>query len=142
MGEAIHLSHSERVKLIHAGRKALDNAGLNYVPVIAGTGAGSTRETIELTNEAAAAGADYAIVIASGYFAGVLANNRAALKAFWVEVAEKSPIPVMIYNCASDFFTVTLSLLTHIQILGPVVESMLIQILSPSLLKSAPIYVG
>lgn len=142
MGEAIHLSHSERVKLIHAGRKALDNAGLNYVPVIAGTGAGSTRETIELTNEAAAAGADYAIVIASGYFAGVLANNRAALKAFWVEVAEKSPIPVMIYNCASDFFTVTLSLLTRIQILGPVVESMLIQILSPSLLKSAPIYVG
>ncbi|KAF8965260.1 dihydrodipicolinate synthetase [Flammula alnicola] len=87
MGEAIHLSHSERVKLIHAARKALDNAG-----------AGSTRETIELTSEAAAAGADYAIVIASGYFAGALANNRAALKAFWVEVAEKSPIPVIIYN--------------------------------------------
>jgi 4-hydroxy-2-oxoglutarate aldolase len=104
MGEAIHLSHSERVKLIHAGRKALDNAGLNHVPVIAGTGAGSTRETIELTNEAAAAGADYAIVIASGYFEGVLANNRAALKAFWVEVAEKSPIPVMIYNYASNLY--------------------------------------
>lgn len=98
MGEAIHLSHSERVTLIHAGRKALDNAGLNHVPIIAGTGAGSTRETIELTSDAAAAGADYAIVIASGYFAGVLANNRLALKAFWVEVAEKSPIPVMIYN--------------------------------------------
>jgi len=48
--------------------------------------------------------ADYAIVIANGYFAGVLANNRLALKAFWVEVAEKSPIPVMIYNCASDQF--------------------------------------
>ncbi|KAF8910996.1 hypothetical protein CPB84DRAFT_1743134 [Gymnopilus junonius] len=98
MGEAIHLSHSERVKLIHAARKALDNAGLNHVPIIAGTGAGSTRETIELTNEAAAAGADYAIVIASGYFAGVLATNRPALKAFWVEVSEKSPIPVLIYN--------------------------------------------
>ncbi|KAF8163369.1 hypothetical protein B0H34DRAFT_745253 [Crassisporium funariophilum] len=98
MGEAIHLSHSERVKLIHAARKALDNAGLNNVPIIAGTGAGSTRETIELTNQAAAAGADYAIVIASGYFAGALAGNRAALKAFWVEVSEKSPIPVMIYN--------------------------------------------
>jgi L-threo-3-deoxy-hexylosonate aldolase len=98
MGEAIHLSHSERVKLIHAGRKALDNAGLSHVPIIAGTGAGSTRETIELTNEAAAAGADYAIAIASGYFAGALAGNRAALKAFFVEVSEKSPIPVMIYN--------------------------------------------
>lgn len=99
MGEAIHLSHSERVKLIHAARKTLDNAGLTQVPLIVGTGAGSTRETIELTNEAATAGADYAIVIASGYFAGALANNRAALKAFFVEVAQKSPIPVMIYNC-------------------------------------------
>ncbi|KAF5330916.1 hypothetical protein D9619_005439 [Psilocybe cf. subviscida] len=98
MGEAIHLSHSERVKLIHAARKTLDNAGLTQVPLIVGTGAGSTRETIELTNEAATAGADYAIVIASGYFAGALANNRAALKAFFVEVAQKSPIPVMIYN--------------------------------------------
>ncbi|KAF9013893.1 hypothetical protein BDQ17DRAFT_1230977 [Cyathus striatus] len=98
MGEAIHLSHAERAQLIHVARKALDSAGLLNVPIVAGTGAGSTRETIELTAEAAAAGADYAIVIASGYFAGALAGNKAALKAFWVEVSEKSPIPVMIYN--------------------------------------------
>ncbi|THU88418.1 dihydrodipicolinate synthetase [Dendrothele bispora CBS 962.96] len=98
MGEALHLSRAERVKLIQAGRKALDSAGLLDLPLIAGTGAGSTRETLELTNEAAAAGADYALVIASGYFAGVLAGNKAALKAFWTEVSEKSPIPVMIYN--------------------------------------------
>ncbi|KAF9052869.1 hypothetical protein BJ165DRAFT_1413243 [Panaeolus papilionaceus] len=98
MGEAIHLSHSERIKLIHAARRALDSAGLTHVPIIAGTGAGSTKETIELTYEAATAGADYSIVITSGYFAGALAGNRAALKAFFVEVAEKSPIPVIIYN--------------------------------------------
>ncbi|KAF8077874.1 hypothetical protein FPV67DRAFT_1463280 [Lyophyllum atratum] len=96
MGEAIHLSHAERVRLIHAGRKALDNAGFPNFPVIVGTGAGSTRETIELGNEAAAAGADYAIVIASGYFAGAL--TRAALKAFFLEVAQKCPIPVILYN--------------------------------------------
>lgn len=98
MGEAPHLSHAERIRLIQAGRRALDSAGLLDVPLIAGTGAASTRETIELTNEAAQAGADYALVIASGYFAGALAGNKAALKAFWSEVAEKSPIPVMIYN--------------------------------------------
>ncbi|TBU40911.1 dihydrodipicolinate synthetase [Dichomitus squalens] len=98
MGEAHHLSHSERVTLIKAARQALDDAGLTAVPIIAGTGAGSTRETIELCQEAAAAGADYSIVIASGYYAGVLANNRKALKAFWTEVAAKSPIPVIIYN--------------------------------------------
>ncbi|KAM5535171.1 hypothetical protein V8D89_011107 [Ganoderma adspersum] len=98
MGEAHHLSHDERATLIKVTRKALDDAGYTDVPIIAGTGAGSTRETIQLSKEAAAAGADYAIVIASGYFAGALANNRKALKAFWSEVSEKSPIPVIIYN--------------------------------------------
>ena len=99
MGEAIHLSHTERVKLIQVARKVLNNASLTHVPIIAGTGAGSTRETIELTLQAAGAGADYAIVIASGYFAGALVNNREALTAFWTEVADRSVIPVIIYNC-------------------------------------------
>ncbi|KAJ3550998.1 hypothetical protein NMY22_g78 [Coprinellus aureogranulatus] len=98
MGEAHHLSHSERATLARSARRVLDEAGLTHFPVIAGTGVGSTRETILLTKEAAEAGADYAIVICSGYFAGVLADNRKALKDFWSEVAEKSPIPVMIYN--------------------------------------------
>jgi 4-hydroxy-2-oxoglutarate aldolase len=97
MGEATHLSHAERVRLVQVARKALDEAGWSKIPIIVGTGAGSTRETIELTDEAAAAGADCALVIASGYFAGAL--TKEALKAYWVEVSQKSPIPVMIYNC-------------------------------------------
>lgn len=97
MGEALHLTHSERIEIIQAARAALDEAGLTQTPIIAGTGTGSTRETVELTKEAAAAGADYAIVIASGYFAGAL--TKKALKAFWAEVSEKSPIPILIYNC-------------------------------------------
>ena len=107
MGEAIHLSHQERASLIKAARVALDHAGLVDVPIVAGTGTGSTRETIELCIEAAEAGADYTIVIASGYFAGVLAGNKKALKAFWTEVSSKSPIPVIIYNCASLIFSVS-----------------------------------
>jgi L-threo-3-deoxy-hexylosonate aldolase len=103
MGEAIHLSHEERVILIKTARKALDHVGLLTVPIIAGIGAGSTRESIDLAHEAAAAGADYGIVITSGYFAGALAGNKAALKAFFQEVSSKSPIPVMIYNCAGLF---------------------------------------
>ncbi|KAL0581555.1 hypothetical protein V5O48_000484 [Marasmius crinis-equi] len=98
MGEAHHLSHSERASLITTARKALDDNGFSDVPLIAGTGIASTRETLELTAEAAKAGADFALVLASGYFAGVLAGNRQALKGFWKEVSEKSPIPVMIYN--------------------------------------------
>ena len=99
MGEGIHLSHSDRVALITAAREALNDAELTDVPIIAGAGAGSTRETVQLSREAAEAGADYVIVITSGYFAGVLAGNKKALKAFFTEVAEKSPIPVIIYNC-------------------------------------------
>ncbi|OBZ75930.1 L-threo-3-deoxy-hexylosonate aldolase [Grifola frondosa] len=98
MGEGIHLTHVERIALIRAARKALDDADLRHVPIIAGTGTGSTRETVELCLEAAQAGADYVIVIASGYFSGVLAGHKEALKAFWMDVSAKSPIPVIIYN--------------------------------------------
>lgn len=107
MGEALHLSHDERLVLIKAARKVLDDAGFTEVPIIAGTGAGSTRETIQLCHEAAAAGVDYAIVITSGYYAGALANNKKALKDFFVEVSEKSPIPIMLYNCEFNYFTGT-----------------------------------
>ncbi|KAI6109503.1 hypothetical protein F5141DRAFT_1115011 [Pisolithus sp. B1] len=95
MGEAIHLARSERITLIRAARRALDAAGLTDRPIIAGIGAGSTRETIEL------AGADYGIAIISGYFAGAIAGNKKALKAYWKEVSEKSAIPVLVYNYPS-----------------------------------------
>jgi len=98
MGEGHHLTHDERTALIKATRQALDDAGFVHMPIIAGTGTGSTRETVQLCREAAQAGADATIVIASGYFAGVLAGNKEALKEYWTEVASKSPIPVMVYN--------------------------------------------
>ena len=99
MGEGIHLAHGERTRIIHSARKALDAAGFSDVPIIAGAGGSSTRETIALCEEVADAGADAAIVITPGYFAGVLANHRVALKEFFTEVARRSPVPVIIYNC-------------------------------------------
>jgi 4-hydroxy-2-oxoglutarate aldolase len=101
MGEGIHLTRLERITLVNAGRRALDAAGFPHVPIVVGTGAGSTKETIEICCEAENAGADYAIVIVSGYFAMVLAQNRQAIMAFYKEISEESPIPVMIYNCGS-----------------------------------------
>lgn len=103
MGEAHHLSPAERVQVIKAAREALDSAGFQDTPIVAGTGVGSTRETIQLTKEAAQAGADYSIVIPSGYFAGALGPDRKALKGFFKEVSEASPIPVMVYNCGQCF---------------------------------------
>lgn len=51
MGEAVHLSHEERASLIKTARKALDAAGQVDVPILAGIGAASTRESITLANE-------------------------------------------------------------------------------------------
>lgn len=51
-GEAFALDRAERVALIEATRRAV------RVPVIAGTGAPSTRQAVELTLDAVAAGAD------------------------------------------------------------------------------------
>jgi len=98
MGEGLHLAHGERASLVRSARNALEAEGFFDVPIIVGTGGGSTRETVILCEEAAAAGADAVIVITPGYFAGVLANHRRALKAFFVEVADKSALPVLIYN--------------------------------------------
>ncbi|KDE08350.1 hypothetical protein MVLG_01390 [Microbotryum lychnidis-dioicae p1A1 Lamole] len=96
MGEAVHLDHTERNTIVKAAREALDENNLSSVPLIIGTAASSTRETIELTREAAEAGADYAMVISPGYFVGALSKD--ALKTYFAEVAAASPIPIIIYN--------------------------------------------
>ena len=97
-GEAPHLSASERIELIQTARSALSSAGLDHVPVVAGVGAPSTRETIQLARDAKEAGADYVMVIPPGYYGGVLAKDRVALKKFFVDISNASPLPVIIYN--------------------------------------------
>lgn len=69
MFAAVHLTHSERNKVVVAAREALDaDPSLKDVPLVVGTGACSTYETIQLTQEAAERGADFAMVIAPGSF--------------------------------------------------------------------------
>jgi 4-hydroxy-2-oxoglutarate aldolase len=100
-GEAPHLNSSERVQLIRTARSALESCepSLEHVPIIAGVGAPSTRETIQLSREAAEAGADFVMVIPPGYYAAPLsANGGEALKKFFVDVAKASPCPVIVYN--------------------------------------------
>lgn len=53
--------------MVTAAREALDaDPALADIPLVVGTGAVSTRETIALTKEAAERGANYAMVIAPG----------------------------------------------------------------------------
>jgi dihydrodipicolinate synthase/N-acetylneuraminate lyase len=59
---------------------------------------GSAATTIEISKDAAAAGATHAIVICPGYFSFAMGRDRAAIIDFFNRVMDASPIPVMIYN--------------------------------------------
>ncbi|CAN9213983.1 unnamed protein product [Alternaria alternata] len=95
-GEAVHLSHKERDLITNTTRKALDDAGFGYMPIIVGCGAQSTREAIELCEEAASAGGDYALVLPPAYYQGLFSKDT--IKEFFQDVATASPIPILIYN--------------------------------------------
>ena len=95
-GEAVHLSHEERKLVTKGTRNALDHAGYSDIPVIVGCGSQSTRETIELCREALHAGGDYALVLPPSYYKPMYATN--SLVEFFQDVADRSPIPILIYN--------------------------------------------
>ena len=103
-GEACHLSPSERSSIIKASRSALDKAGLEQTALLVGTGGSSARETIQLAKEAAEAGADHSIVITPGYFAFVMGRDQEAIYDFFKEVADESPLPVMIVSSPPTAF--------------------------------------
>ena len=95
-GEAVHLSHKERNLITSTTRKALNDAGFDQMPLIVGCGAQSTRECIELCEEAASAGGDYALVLPPAYYQGLFSKDT--VKEFFRDVASASPIPILIYN--------------------------------------------
>ncbi|ORY70331.1 dihydrodipicolinate synthetase [Pseudomassariella vexata] len=95
-GEAVHLDHTERVLITRLTRDALDGAGYSHLPLIVGCGAQSTRETIQLCQEAAAAGGTYVLVLPPAYYGGLLTTGH--ILEHFREVADKSPVPVLIYN--------------------------------------------
>jgi len=91
-GEAALLSETERQQLV-AWARPLIGAGRQ---LLAGVGAESTRTTVHYARQAAAAGADAALVIAPHYFASSMTDE--ALRAHFLRVADDSPIPVVLYN--------------------------------------------
>lgn len=95
-GEAVHLSNEERNTATKATRKALDDAGFHSMPLMAGCSAQSTRETIKLCQEAHASGADSALILSAAYYRGLLASD--SIVNFYRDVADASPIPIVIYN--------------------------------------------
>ena len=90
--EAVYLTEREKLRLI--GDTA-ENAAPGY-RIIAGTGMESTRETIHLTNEAARAGAEAALIITPFYYAGKMSDR--ALIWHFTQIADAVRIPILIYN--------------------------------------------
>jgi 4-hydroxy-2-oxoglutarate aldolase len=91
-GEAILLSDEERCEVLKTARAA---AAPNKV-LVAGTGIESAIETLKLTEYAAELGYDVAMVRTPHYFKGQM--KPANMLAFYRTVADRSPLPVMIYN--------------------------------------------
>ncbi|KAL2202385.1 dihydrodipicolinate synthetase [Sarocladium strictum] len=95
-GEAVHLDHEERQLINRTTRAALDAAGKSHLPLIVGCGAQSTRETIQLCKEAAASGGNYTLVLPPAYYGSLLPTSH--IIQHFRDVADASPIPVLIYN--------------------------------------------
>ena len=91
-GEAILLSDQERRDVLRSAREA---AAPNKV-LIAGTGIESAIETLRLTEYAAELGYDIAMVRTPHYYKKQM--QAANILAFYRTVADRSPLPVIIYN--------------------------------------------
>lgn len=95
-GEAPLLDDRERLEWLDLVRQSVPQP----LRLIAGTGANGTRTTIRLTRDAAAAGAEAALVITPFYYRRDLTQE--ALAAHYHTVAEASPIPILIYNVPTN----------------------------------------
>jgi 4-hydroxy-2-oxoglutarate aldolase len=91
-GEAIMLSDQERRDVLKSAR---DTAAPNKV-LIAGTGIESAIETLRLTEHAAELGYDAALIRTPHFYRKQM--QPANLLAFYRTVADRSPLPLMIYN--------------------------------------------
>jgi 4-hydroxy-2-oxoglutarate aldolase len=91
-GEATSLDDSEADRVVEIVRAGVPASR----PLIAGTGRESTRATIAATRRAAAAGADAALVRTPSFFKPQMTTD--AFVRHFTEVADASPVPVLLYN--------------------------------------------
>lgn len=91
-GEAVMLSDEERREVLRVARQA---AAPEKV-LIAGTGAESVRETLVLTEYAAALGYDAALVRTPHYYKPQMRPEN--ILTFYQTVADSSPLPVILYS--------------------------------------------
>lgn len=89
-GESACLSFDEKINVI---RHCVD-AAKERVPVIAGTGAQSTKATIELTDAAIHVGADGALIMTPAY----IKPTQDGLYQHYYDIAHAVALPIILYN--------------------------------------------
>src|SRR5512145_769642 len=89
-GESATLSHAEHRRVV----EIVVQATRGRVPVVAGTGSNNTREAIELTQHAKAAGADGALLISPYYNR----PTQAGIVEHYAEIGRSTAFPLMVYN--------------------------------------------
>ncbi|MGE0405427.1 MAG: dihydrodipicolinate synthase family protein [Candidatus Korobacteraceae bacterium] len=92
-GEAILLSDQERRDVLRAAREAASPEKV----LVAGTGIESAIETLRLTEYAAGLGYDAALIRTPHFYKSHM-NRPQNMLAFYRTVADRSPLPVVIYN--------------------------------------------
>jgi 4-hydroxy-tetrahydrodipicolinate synthase len=92
-GESATIDFSEHIDVISHTVKYVDKR----VPVIAGTGANSTSEAIDLTKEAKKVGADCALLVTPYYNK----PNQKGLITHYTKIANSVEIPQILYNVTS-----------------------------------------
>jgi 4-hydroxy-2-oxoglutarate aldolase len=91
-GEYVYLSEEEKRTIVNT----VANSAADDMLIIAGTGCESTAETLRLTEDCAKLGAHAALVVTPHYYAGRM--NEAALMKYFSDLADQSPIPILLYN--------------------------------------------
>ncbi|KAL2209361.1 dihydrodipicolinate synthetase [Sarocladium strictum] len=95
-GEAVTLSLKEKADLVKLTRTIAKEQGRPDLPITLGCGGATTQAVIAETQLAAESGADFALVLVPSYFH--FAMNQDAIVAFFEELADASPVPIVIYN--------------------------------------------
>jgi 4-hydroxy-2-oxoglutarate aldolase len=91
-GEFVLLTPGEKEELM----RFVCSRAKGKKPVIAGTGAESTSETMRLNEKAAEAGTDAVLIVTPNYYKGEMTDP--VLARFYTDVADVSPLPVILYN--------------------------------------------
>ena len=92
-GESATLNLNEHIEVISHTCKYINKR----VPVIAGTGANSTKEAVELTQESKLIGADYALIVTPYYNK----PNQKGLISHYETIADAADINQILYNVPS-----------------------------------------